>query len=329
MPIDVFVSDYQKSLTKLTDNVPISDITLLKSNLDRLKRINELLLINKFKLIFIGEPGSGKTTTICNLLGLTKNLKKGDNFSGFELFNTGTGRTTAFEVHYIKSDRTMFKIYPMDLNSQTALVTEYLNYMWNQVFKSNEKDSNNCSDGSSREYDHMIRNMLGFSSESDFREFILSDYNSKTFNDFLDDMMGKICFENRSILTISLPKNTDVRNWIKDTFDSLNNGKSCNVAIPERVDVHLSTNDINFYMPDFISEVVDTRGYDGNTREDLIDYIKNDDSISIILDRPESLPGERQSKILSEWIIKEDVDIIPRIAMFIKVKDDSLAKLFK
>ena len=327
MSIDVFVSDYQKRLTKLTHNVPISDITLLKSNLDRLKRINELLLINKFKLIFIGEPGSGKPTTICNLLGLTKDLEIKDVFSDFELFNTGTGRTTAFEVHYIKSDRTLFKIYPMDLSSQIALVSEYLNYMWNQVFKSNEEDSNNFSDGSSREYDRMIRNMLRFSSENIITDFILSNYNNKTFNDFLDDMIKKIGFENRSILTISLPKNIDVKNWIKDTFDSLNNGKLCNVAIPERVDVHLSTNDINFYMPDFISEVIDTRGYDGNTREDLMDYIRNDDSISILLDRPESLPGERQSKILSEWIIKEDIDIIPRIAMFIKVKDDSLAKV--
>ena len=173
MPVDVFVSDYQKRLTKLTDNVPISDITLLKSNLDRLKRINELLLINKFKLIFIGEPGSGKTTTICNLLGLTKDLGIKDVFSGFELFNTGTGRTTAFEVHYIKSNHTLFKIYPMDLSSQTALVSEYLNYMWNQVFKSNEEDSNNCSGGSSREYDRMIRNMLGFSSENIITDFIL------------------------------------------------------------------------------------------------------------------------------------------------------------
>ncbi|MDE5768684.1 MAG: hypothetical protein K2H82_04785, partial [Oscillospiraceae bacterium] len=85
MSIDVFVSDYQKRLTKLTHNVPISDITLLKSNLDRLKRINELLLINKFKLIFIGEPGSGKPTTICNLLGLTKDLEIKDVFSDFEL----------------------------------------------------------------------------------------------------------------------------------------------------------------------------------------------------------------------------------------------------
>lgn len=327
MAISDFINLYSEKIATLTDNTN-GDKELLESNLTRLKQINELLFVDKFKLVFIGEPGSGKTTTICNYLNLTTDLTPGKAFENVELFNTGSGRTTAFEVHYIKSDETKFEIYPMRLEEQKALLNEYLGYMWNKTFDIEQDTDEPDNQSSSREYDRIIRNMLGFSSENEFQTFIESDYSADMKSEYLDEMNNRVAFENRCIRSIIMPENVkDVKAWIKDTFNSINNGKNIAVAIPDRVDVLLCQNDIDFYFPDFVSEIIDTRGYDGNTRDDLIDYLKDKNSISIIMDEPKALPGERQKKILTEWIIKEDVDIIPRIAMFVKDKGNELANV--
>ena len=116
MNLSDFIYDYQGN------NEISNNMALIKSNLERLQQIERQLEIDTYKLVFIGEPGSGKTTTICNYLNLIKDVKNGDRFSGFELFDTASGRTTAFEVHYARADQTKFIIHPMELSKQKSLV---------------------------------------------------------------------------------------------------------------------------------------------------------------------------------------------------------------
>ena len=80
-------------------------------------------------------------------------------------------------------------------------------------------------------------------------------------------------------------------------------------------------------LPDNISEIIDTRGFEGNEREDLKKYLKADDTISIIIDKPEEVPGSNQKKILCDWILPEERDIIPRLSLFVKVRDDALERV--
>lgn len=322
-----FINDFQEKLSALNSTNISNNIELIKSNLERLQQIEAQLQINAYKLVFIGEPGSGKTTTICNYLNLTKDLQQGDRFSGYELFDTASGRTTAFEVRYAQAEQTKFLIHPMEISKQIELVREYCDYNWRKVFNTiEEENKNNGRDGCS-ESDRIIRNMLGYQNDTSVQQFIADEYSDNTFDAFLKDMLFKIALDDRTCTEIIYNNETDIRKWLKKEFNDINFGKRPDTAIPELVEVFLCPDDIDFMLPSFISEVIDTRGYDGGAREDLRSYICSYGTISVILDKVESLPDERQRKILSEWIGPDENDIIDRVSLMIKDKDDALSKV--
>ena len=122
-------------------------------------------------------------------------------------------------------------------------------------------------------------------------------------------------------------KSVPAKQWIKKTFSDINNGKIENVPIPERVDVFFNPQDIQINLPSNVSEVIDTRGFEGNEREDLKKYLEADDTLPILVDRPEEAPGANQKKILSDWILEEQKDIIPRVSLFVKVRDNALSQV--
>jgi len=330
MDLSLFISDYQKKLAAIPHRNTSSSIELIKSNLQRLSQIERQLLINTYRFVFIGEPGGGKTTTICNYMNLTKEIKQGDKFTGFELFDTASGRTTAFEVHFLRSDITKFVIHTMDISKQKALIREYCEYNWRKVFKSDDTDGDENDikgrDGCS-ESDRIIRNMLGFTNDASFQEFLQNRYDKEEYETFLSDMLDRINVESRTCNEISYHGDTEIRAWLKSVFNDINFGKRKDTGIPEQVDVYLNNNDLDFFMPDFVSEVIDTRGYDGGAREDLRTYIRSEDTLSVILDKVESLPGERQRKILSEWVDSGENDIINRISLMIKDRDGALSRV--
>jgi hypothetical protein len=112
--------------------------------------------------------------------------------------------------------------------------------------------------------------------------------------------LKKISLNNRNREQFYYSGSDSPKKWVKDTFNGINNGLFPDVAIPERVDISINPQDIPIQLPHFISEVVDTRGFEGNTREDLRQYINSDDTIIVLLDKPTEVPGENQKRKL--WV---------------------------
>ena len=319
-----FISTQEERLEHMKGSVTPNNRELIRNNLKRLEEIQRQLEITSYRLVFIGELGSGKTTTICHYLNLIKEIEIGSKFDKIELFDTASGRTTAFEVHYLCANHTSFEITPMETSKQLALVQDYCDYVWQSTFENSDEDEESSqSQDTSTEYDRIIRNMLGFGSPKEFKEYVSSQYHKNQKQIFLVDMLRKSAITSRSCTQLFCPEGENVRKWLQSTFNAINYGKHPDVSIPERVNILLNLEQVKYYMPDFISEVVDTRGYDGNAREDLRTYLEMEDTISIILDKVEDLPGARQSKILSEWLDSVNSDVVDRIALMVKVKNDA------
>ena len=328
MNLTKFISAQEERLEHMKGSVTPSKQELIRNNLKRLEEIQRQLEITSYRLVFIGEPGSGKTTTICHYLNLIKEIEVGARFDKIELFDTASGRTTAFEVHYQSAKHTGFEITPMETSKQLALVQDYCEYIWQLTFENfDENEDSSQSQENSTEYDRIIRNMLGFGSPKEFKEYILNQYHESQKQIFLVDMLRKSAITSRNCTELFYPEGENVRKWLQSTFNAINYGKLPDVSIPEKVNILLSLEELKYNMPDFISEVVDTRGYDGNAREDLRTYLEMEDTISIILDKVEDLPGARQSKILSEWLDSVNSDVVNRIALMVKVKNDALSKV--
>ncbi len=92
----------------------------LKAKLKHLDDIEEILAYEKYKIVFIGRVGAGKTTAICHLFNLLTTLDKAENtnqslFTGqdkrkndepeiSEILKTGNGYTTLCEVELLLSE---------------------------------------------------------------------------------------------------------------------------------------------------------------------------------------------------------------------------------
>ncbi len=344
MEIDSFISEYRKKISDCSDKSLSSDLKVLNDDLNRLQKINELLLRDKYRLVFIGKPGSGKTTTICHYLGLIDDNLEGREFTNIELFNVASGNTTAFEVHYSIGGQTRFYIYPEKQEYQKLMIREYCEYVWelakssqnNKEFAKSLKNdeefsklsqNDDRSDRSKRstEINRIIRNMLGVQSNDKFKELIISDYFDLDFESFYQKMLVKIDLPHRTCQEIVYDdSNLSEKEWIKKTFTNINYGKITNVSIPKRVDVFFNPMNIDIDIPDYISEVVDTRGFEENERPDLRKLIHDDDTINILIDKVSDVPNEKLQKILGEWVLKEEKDVIPKIFIFVKVKDNEL-----
>ncbi|WP_375510834.1 hypothetical protein [uncultured Nostoc sp.] len=77
-------------------------INNLKSKLNRLDEIEKILNIEKYKIVFIGTIGQGKTTAICHIFNLISDFnvsktianKSRNVIETKELLSTGAGKTT-------------------------------------------------------------------------------------------------------------------------------------------------------------------------------------------------------------------------------------------
>ena len=324
MALSEFISKYKGNLSRLTDNITSGNLKAIEGSLERLEQIESQQNVTKYRLVFIGKPGSGKTTTICNYLNLTVDVEVGDKLERLELFDTASGRTTAAEVHFQKSDRTAIIVHPMDVSQQQVLIKEYCADIWKQAFPS-DSDEEQQEQDVSIEYERIIQNMLGYETSGDFVDYVIENYTEDEFERFIENTLEIIAISFRTQTEFIPTESDNIKTWLQKTFTCINKGHAKNVCIPDQIDVLLNPEDIDFFIPDFVSEVIDTRGYDGNAREDLRDYLEANDTICVILDEVKALPGEIQRKILTEWVDKGQNDIINRIVLLVKVKDDELA----
>lgn len=316
-----FISECEATMSGLADNIS----NTIKGSLERLKQINAQLDVSKYRLVFIGAPGSGKTTTICNFLNLKIDAATGDQFERLELFETAPGRTTAAEVRFQKASCTALIVYPMDISQQQAIIKIYCSYIWNLAFPDENTDEEQLEQESSIEIETIICNMLGCESEEELLDYVIQQYSDDELSLFINNTLERLSINSQSPVEYSFDGSEDVKKWLQSTFSGINKGRAQNTCIPKRVDVLLNPDDLDFYMPDYISEIIDTRGYDGNEREDLREYFLADDTICVILDGVKALPGSIQSKMLSEWVDKGQSDLINRLSLLINVEGHELA----
>lgn len=115
-------------------------INNLKAKLERLEEIDKILNIEKYKIVFIGTIGQGKTTAICHLFNLisdfrvskTINGKSKDVIETRELLSTGSGKTTICEVIIKAADKTYIEIEPYTIDEMENLIFEFCDYIANK-----------------------------------------------------------------------------------------------------------------------------------------------------------------------------------------------------
>jgi len=119
--------------------------------------IRKLLAPEKYRLMFVGQVGSGKTTALCHLLGLTYK-KQGKNVEGYaELLMTGEGRVAIGPVVIKPSSQPYIKIKPVSKEEFKKCLRELAEYAIGRA-----RDENNPPPAQSAEMQRALLNMTGY-----------------------------------------------------------------------------------------------------------------------------------------------------------------------
>ncbi|PWK14502.1 hypothetical protein [Tumebacillus permanentifrigoris] len=291
-----------------------------KQYIPYLKILNKKLEKDKYKFVFIGRKGIGKTTTILNLFDLINGQE--------ELLSTGSGGTTVCEVEIRKSEEqySYFEIIPIE----DKYMNQYISDFCSAFLKTD--DSSNLYVPT--EIGRSIRNMLGMKVKE--IESLCEQFDN--FECFKDEVVRRLNLPERTNTIVKCEQDNNGKYFsdIQKKFTRINLGKEDTVKIPNKIILYATEDLIDFGGFSSVISIVDTRGIDSDIaaenevgsfkREDILNYIDNqqDDCILIFVDSIKSAPSQEILETIKTRITKENRD---NFYIFINVNGDEAEKV--
>ncbi|WP_445638041.1 Dynamin family protein [Nostoc sp. DSM 114161] len=308
----------RREITKISGGSQINVIKYicinnLKSKLERLEEIDKILSIEKYKIVFIGTIGQGKTTAICHLFNLisdfkvskTDNGKTKDVIETRELLSTGGGRTTICEVIIKAADKTYIEIEPYTVDEMENLIFEFCDYIASKNDTQSEQKII-----ISEEIERAIRNVLELKQikksvpDGEKNKTIRIDKAKELFDESGIEVLKKTALNNANLESristkIEFNNQTREQDWIKNTFDDINNVRLKDFAIPRKIYLYVSYDVLSGSNLSQFDSVVDTKGLDENPiRKDLQKYIDSQDSICLFVTPFNAAPEVNITKLI-------------------------------
>lgn len=249
----------------------------LLSKLSRLNEISNILNIEKYKIVFIGKIGAGKTTAICHLFNLVqaidKNIetKKGKvSIKVVEpLLSTASGRTTISEV-IIKSAKNIYiEIDPYDREKLELLINDFCDSFYceksnNDVISTEMERALrsitklNKITKKIKEEDGKITSKTVDLAEEKAKEVSLEEFKRYAFE---NADLDKRCYDRVNSL-IFCPEVVDPKQWLKETFDKVNKADIPSLSIPKTIFIYINNQIFGLSELDGFDSVIDTKGID-------------------------------------------------------------------
>jgi hypothetical protein len=317
----------RRSLNK--DLSSILSVKALQNIADRLEKIREILNIQRYNLVFIGQVGAGKTTAICHLFNLVRAVEDWKNpekpaVKFKELLSTGAGKTTICEVVIRRSDRTWVEIDPYEETELKQLITEFGLWIWQKTHPAAIKEKVEIPPD---ELLRAIRNIVALPEEmvnSKIHDHALEfakGFTNDQYTSFQTALIerGYLSDRNETLLYPEESGLLDQRKWLSDVFQDLNVAKLLNFSIPKRIYINLEPQLLDLSNHDRFGSIIDTRGLDIATkdRRDLAHYIREkDNAICIFTERFPSAPANALP-IISKYLTSEAKDINTKFALLV------------
>ncbi len=286
-------------------------VETLKQYNERLTKIKKILSISNYTLVFIGKVGAGKTTAICRLFDLMRDVEanipikgKTKNIHGVqELLTTGSGHTTLCEVVIKSAQETFIEVEPHDKENVSQFLKDFCYHIWMKVYPNNDGGTVSTVHRIDipSELMRAIRNIVKLYSkkvdktDKDEALELAKSFKENQFQDFYKKVLALANLSQRIKTKILLPSTisnlSEQKAWIQKHFDYLNLAKISTCSIPNKIIIHLNSDILDFEQCPRLKTVIDTRGTNSTnqTRKDLDDYIKRDDTICLFTEKfPES-----------------------------------------
>lgn len=305
---------------------------------EKIAKINKFNSVDKYKVVFIGRPGSGKTTAICNWLDLLHIENLQDPRKSHDLLSTGSGNTTVAEVRLrqIQDGSSRIRLDYLSNEAQIDYIKDYTSYYYcacKEIAEDGDKEDE-TQPIRHTEIDRMIRNMAGLDTipqknEKERWDIVTSQVKKfDSLGEFQTEILKRINLESRNAAEI-LFDGGDFRDWLYQTFNDINYGRNKKCSIPKCIYLDINVNDLDMHLPEFVSEIVDTLGLDteASARLDLQKFMKDEDSICILVDEINNPPSVNLRNVIKNSFAAGSEYLKEKVALYIRLKKDELEKV--
>lgn len=256
-----------------------------------LKNIAGLLLKRDHQVAFIGGIGIGKSTAICRLVGLEVSVP--DSPQPAPVLEAGAGGITICEVHLRSGPGYGLLIEPRSDNEIRADVTDFAEYIRGANSGSNESEGGEEeSQGISKEVERAIRNLAGLKIRrergpdgkrisSDEAKELAKSYPST--RELVVEILARMELHRRDRRDVWYDASTGKQplEWLKKTFEDVNNGRHPEFTLPRRIEVVVPNALLN--ADDLAIRFIDTKGIDRTAaRADLEGLLDDSHTLAVL-----------------------------------------------
>jgi len=287
----------------------------------RLQQIRQLTSRKKLKLAFIGPVGVGKTTLICDLLGLhVRDTHEGESVLR-KVLTTASGRTTTCEVQLLIRDEARIDVTYHSQEDFRAMVEEFAWHQWKLAGKPLDEDVEFLA----TEVQKALRNLLGL--KKDAAQKLAQTFGA--FPDFFAELLKRYAAQDRT--QTDLPYRGPAENtlaWVADNFKKLNLGNLPGFSLPRSIAISLPRTLLHIPADFQVDCVVDTKGLEhaGNPREDIDEYVRQGEYLCVFVDRFTDVPNS-VLPTLARLLTPDAVDREQRCALIVNTRQGEATAL--
>lgn len=252
----------------------------------RLLQIRRLTAQRHLKLAFIGPVGVGKTTIICDLLGLRYQDGKAGEVGLRNVLTTSAGRTTSCEVQILVRDAVRFDVQYHDDGDFRVMLEAFCLQHWKLAGHSVDDDV----DQSASETLKVIRNLVGL--KQDAATTLAETFT--TFAAYFEEVLARYHTQDRTQTELVYSGGVDgALAWIASHFKKLNIGTLEGFSLPKSIAISIPRSLLRIPDDIYLDSVVDTKGLEaeGPARQDIDQYVSGGEYLCMFVDHFKSAPN--------------------------------------
>lgn len=264
----------------------------LSALIEELRRDAELLMKRDYQVAFIGSIGIGKSTAICRLTGLE--IPSEDGGPAAPVLEAGAGGITLCEVHLRAGPEYGILVEPRSDDEIRADVTDFAEYLTDgQLDDADDAErSESGNQGISKEIERAIRNMSRLKvrreKEPNGKRIVRDEarelaQSASSMRELVVEILARMELHQRDRRDVwyDAASGQPPLNWLKDTFERINNGRHSEFTLPKRLEVVVPNSLLG--TPDLLIRILDTKGIDRTVaRADLENHLDEPHTLVVL-----------------------------------------------
>jgi transcriptional regulator with XRE-family HTH domain len=275
--------------------------TRLDEYVKEIRRLADMLLRREHQIAFIGQIGIGKSTAICRVTSLEISGPQGRTLPVLE---TGGGGITLCEVHLGRGPGYGIIVEPRTHDDIRSDVEDFVDQLMHPGLSAADEDG---SPAVPREIERAIRNMAGLTQKR------VKGADGKTVrSDPAKDLAVQFPAQRDLVVEVLTRMSLHQRDrrdewhgpmlaappleWMKTTFEMINNGRHPEFSLPARIDLIVPK---LLEVTDLDVSIIDTRGIDQPAaRADLETLLEDPHTVSILCSSFNDAPSDSIKHLL-------------------------------